>query len=64
MFLYHNLWAALPPKLDTFICDVSELFPRGVYDTKYIADYVARTQAFYLDFVFKKEFRNNREREE
>ncbi len=58
MFLYHNIWAALPPKLDTFICDVSELFPRGVYDTKYIADYVARTQAGYL------EFRNNREREE
>ena len=62
MFLYHNLWAALPPKLDTFICDVSELFPGGVYDTKYIADYVARTQASYLEFVFKKELRMNREK--
>ena len=62
VFLYHNLWAALPPKLDTFICDVSELFPGGVYDTKYIADYVARTQASYLEFVFKKELRMNREK--
>ena len=64
MFLYHNLWAALPPKLDTFISDVSELFPGGVYDTKYIADYVARTQASYLEFVFKKELRTNREKSE
>ena len=62
VFLYHNFWAALPPKLDTFISDVGELFPAGVYDTKYIADYVARTQASYLEFVFKKELRNNVEK--
>ena len=48
IFMYHNLWTALPPKLDTFISDVSQMFPAGVYDTKYVADYVARTQ---VDFV-------------
>ena len=64
VFLYHNLWAALPPKLETFISDVSEMFPGGVYDTKYIADYVARTQASYLEFVFKKELRVNMEKSE
>ena len=62
IFLYHNLWTALPPKLDTFISDVGEMFPLGIYDTKYIADYVARTQASYLEFVFRKELRTNMEK--
>ena len=59
IFIYHNLWTALPPKLDTFISDVCEMFPNGVYDTKYLADYVARTQASYLEFVFRKQWRIN-----
>jgi len=62
IFMYHNLWTALPPKLDTFISDVSQMFPAGVYDTKYVADYVARTQASYLEFVFRKEWRANMEK--
>merc|ERR1719431_2502436 len=64
IFLYHNLWAALPPKLDTFLADLSQMFPAGLYDTKYIADYVARTQASYLEFVFRREQRGNLERSE
>jgi len=62
IFLYHNFWAALPTQLGTFISDISEMFPAGIYDTKYIADYVSRTQASFLEFVFRKEQKTNAEK--
>merc|ERR1712129_91243 len=62
VFLYHNFWAALPTQLGTFISDIIEMFPAGLYDTKYTADYVSRTQASFLEFVFRKEQKTNAER--
>lgn len=54
MFIYQALYAELPKDLGTFVADMTELFPGGLYDTKYIADYVTREKASFLSYLYRK----------
>lgn len=59
LFLYQNFYANLPSSSAMFLADITEMFPNGVIDTKYVTDFQHRMPASYLEYVFRRRQRDN-----
>ncbi|XP_074604541.1 target of EGR1 protein 1-like [Brevipalpus obovatus] len=59
IFLYENFMENLPKTMTTFIANLNELFPNGIFDTKYIACNFLSVENSYLAYLFYKSQRDN-----
>lgn len=62
MYLYYSLYTELPNNLQAFSADLSDMFPGGIYDTKYVSDYVSKEPVSFLSYLFKKYEREEKRR--
>lgn len=54
MYIYHSFITDLPAQFKTFVADLLDVFPGGIYDTKYLTAQVLYEQRTFLAYLFCK----------
>ncbi|KAJ2487128.1 hypothetical protein IWW37_005354 [Coemansia sp. RSA 2050] len=62
VYLYQSFFGPLPDTYESFVFDLSEMFPGGIYDTKIIAEKETPQSASYLAYLFHKSERLQKQR--
>ncbi|KAJ2140373.1 hypothetical protein IW142_005438 [Coemansia sp. RSA 564] len=61
-YLYQSFFGPLPDSYESFVFDLTGMFPAGVYDTKFIAEKLIPGTASYLAYLYHKSERDQRVR--
>ncbi|KAJ1944417.1 hypothetical protein FBU59_002605 [Linderina macrospora] len=62
VYIYQAFFGPLPDSYNAFVYDLSEMFPGGIYDTKYISEMVEPGSASFLAYTFHKNERIQKRR--
>ncbi|KAJ1793680.1 hypothetical protein LPJ59_004693 [Coemansia sp. RSA 2399] len=62
VYLYQSFFGPLPDTYESFVYDLHEMFPGGIYDTKFIAESADPETASFLAYAFHKSERVQRKR--
>ncbi|KAJ2786115.1 hypothetical protein H4R18_000147 [Coemansia javaensis] len=64
VYLYQSFFGPLPDTHESFVSDLCEMFPGGIFDTKLIAEAADPGTASYLAYLYHKSRRTQRRRRE
>ncbi|KAJ2451194.1 hypothetical protein EV183_003778 [Coemansia sp. RSA 2336] len=62
VYLYQSFFGPLPDSYESFVFDLSQMFPAGIYDTKFIAEKLEPGKASFLAYLYHKNERAQKQR--
>ncbi|KAJ2228275.1 hypothetical protein H4R99_007047 [Coemansia sp. RSA 1722] len=62
LYIYQSFFGPLPDTYTSFVHDLSEMFPGGIYDTKYIVEMNEPESASFLAYLYHKHERKQKQR--
>ncbi|KAJ2353277.1 hypothetical protein GGF43_003533 [Coemansia sp. RSA 2618] len=63
-YMYQSFFGPLPDSYESFVYDLTNMFPAGIYDTKFIAERLIPGTASYLAYLYHKSEREQKQRRE
>ncbi|KAJ2850384.1 hypothetical protein IWW36_001936 [Coemansia brasiliensis] len=62
VYLYQSFFGPLPDSYESFVFDLTKMFPAGIYDTKFMAEKLELGTASFLAYLYHKNERIQKQR--